>query len=79
MEEGDLSPKHLSGQFHVDVGVFRVCDFVEPETGQFLFGVAGDLTEGIVDPAHFEVWPNQGHSDGARLEHSFELLDMFVP
>ena len=69
-----LAREHLPRQPEVRVDVVRVGDVGEGEPGELGRAVAGETAEGGVRLGQTEVVADEGHGDGAVLEHALEAL-----
>ena len=73
-EGGKILGQHPTEEGEVGFKVVGVSDVLEGPLEQFLLGVSGDLTEGVVDLEPAPLRRHQGHADGSVIKRIAETI-----
>src|SRR5208337_381250 len=73
-ERGKIPGQHTMGEVEVGFQVIGVSDVLEGPLEQFLLGVSGDLTKGVVDLEPVSLRRHQGHADRSMIKGIAETI-----
>ena len=71
---GKIPGQHTTGVVEVGFQVVGMGDVLEGPLEQFLLGVSGDLTEGVVDLEAASLRRHQGHADRSMIKGIAEAI-----